>query len=308
MSTPDLVVVGSVALDSVRTPFEERARILGGSATFASVAASVFCKPGVVAVVGDDFPAEHELFLKQRGIDLDGLQHQHGQTFHWRGRYEGDMNAAITEDTQLGVFEDFSPDIPEHYRDAKYLFLGNIHPQLQLCVLDQMRPRVFSVADTMNFWIDGTPDLLGKVIGRVSMMLLNDEEARSLSGKLSLIDAAQDVRAMGPSIVVLKKGEHGAVVFSDAGPSLIPAVPISTAKDPTGAGDTFAGGMVGYLARFGGLSRPQLAGGALMGAILASFTVENFGVAGLACATPQSINKRLEDMKAAMDIDVNPPS
>lgn len=308
MSTPDLVVVGSVALDSVRTPFGDRSRILGGSATFASVAASVFCKPGVVAVVGDDFPAEHELFLKQRGINLDGLQHRQGRTFHWKGRYEGDMNAAVTEDTQLGVFADFSPDIPEHYRDARYLFLGNIQPQLQLDVLDQMNADVFSVADTMNFWISGTPDRLREVIERVRMMVLNDEEARSVSGKSNLVDAAEGIRAMGPSIVVIKKGEHGAMVFSDRGLSLIAAVPISTAKDPTGAGDTFAGGMVGYLARYGGLSRPELAGAARMGAILASFTVENFGVTGPACATPRSINSRLEDLKAATDIRTIPLS
>jgi sugar/nucleoside kinase (ribokinase family) len=270
------------------------------------VAASIFCKPGVVAVVGDDFAAEHEGFLRQRGIDLDGLQHCQGRTFHWKGRYEGDLNTAITEDTQLGVFADFSPIIPDHYRDSRYLLLGNIHPQLQLHVLDQMKPDVFSVADTMNYWITGTPDLLQEVIRRVRMMVLNDAEARAISGKLNLIDAAEAVRAIGPSIVVIKKGEHGAMVFSDLGLSVIPAVPISTVKDPTGAGDTFAGGMVGYLARFGGLSRAELAGAALMGSILASFTVENFGLTGLTCATPQSINTRLQILKAAMDIYTKP--
>jgi sugar/nucleoside kinase (ribokinase family) len=283
-------------------------RILGGSATFASVAASVFCKPGVVAVVGDDFAAEHEQILRQRGIDLEGLQHRQGRTFHWKGRYEGDMNTAITEDTQLGVFADFSPILPEPYRDAGHLLLGNIHPQLQLHVLDQMKPDVFSAADTMNYWITGTPDLLREMIRRVRMMVLNDAEARSISGKFNLVDAAEAVRALGPSIVVIKKGEHGAMVFSDLGLSVIPAVPISTLKDPTGAGDTFAGGMVGYLVRLGGWSRSELAGAALMGSILASFTVEHFGLTGLASATPQSINIRLEDLKAATDISTKPLS
>ncbi|MFH1737681.1 MAG: PfkB family carbohydrate kinase [bacterium] len=306
MSKPDLVIVGSVALDSIRTPFGERSRILGGAATYSSVAASVFCTPGLVGVVGDDFPQEHELFLSQRGIDLDGLEHKPGQTFHWKGRYEGNMNAAITEETQLGVFGDFSPTIPEAYRDADYLFLGNIHPQLQLDVLDQMKPDVFSAADTMNLWINTTGDLLKKVIRRVRLMLLNDEEARSISGKSNLLDAADEIRAMGPSIVAIKKGEHGAMVFSDQGVSLIPAVPLSTAKDPTGAGDTFAGGMMGCLARFDLSTRAELAGAALMGSILASFTVENFSVTGLACATPQSINARQEMLRAAMDVHIRP--
>ncbi|HOE12777.1 MAG TPA: PfkB family carbohydrate kinase [bacterium] len=304
MSKPDLVIVGSVALDSIRTPHGERSRVLGGAATYSAVAASLLCKPGIVAVIGKDFPEEHRIFLEQRGIDLEGLDRKAGETFHWKGRYEGDMNAAITEDTQLGVFAEFSPTIPESYREADYLFLGNIHPQLQLDVLDQMKPGVFAAADTMNLWINTTHDLLQKVIRRVHLMLLNDAEARAVSGRYNLLNAAEEIRRMGPSIVVIKKGEHGAMVFSERGISLIPAVPLSTAKDPTGAGDTFAGGMIGYLARFGIGNRAQLAGAALMGAILASFTVENFSVTGLATATPQSIADRKGLLQAATQIEM----
>jgi len=304
MSKPDLVIVGSVALDSIRTPHGERSRVLGGAATYSAVAASLLCKPGIVAVIGKDFPEEHRIFLEHRGIDLEGLDRKQGETFHWKGRYEGDMNAAITEDTQLSVFAEFSPTIPASYREADYLFLGNIHPQLQLDVLDQMKPGVFAAADTMNLWINTTHELLQKVIRRVHLMLLNDAEARAVSGRYNLLNAAEEIRRMGPSIVVVKKGEHGAMVFSERGISLIPAVPLSTAKDPTGAGDTFAGGMIGYLARFGIGNRAQLAGAALMGAILASFTVENFSVTGLATATPQSIADRKALLQAAMQIEM----
>jgi len=306
MAKLDLVIVGSVALDSLKSPFGERERILGGSTTFASVAASVFCKPGIVGVIGDDFPAEHELFLQQRGVDLGGLQRRTGKTFHWRGRYEAeDMNTAITEDTQLGVFADFSPVIPDTYRETDYLFLGNIHPKLQLDVLDQMKPDVFSAADTMNFWIDGTPDLLRKVIARVNLMLLNDAEVREISGKTNLMDAAEEIRKMGPDVVVVKKGEHGALIVSNYGISLLPAFPLVTAQDPTGAGDTFAGGMMGHLARYGAESREALAGAALMGTVLASFTVESFGVTKLAMAGSDTINERVTMLTEAMKIDLH---
>ncbi|HQO35378.1 MAG TPA: PfkB family carbohydrate kinase [bacterium] len=304
MSKPDLVIVGSVALDSIRTPHGERSRVLGGAATYSAVAASLLCRPGIVGVIGRDFPEEHRIFLEQRGIDLEGLDRKPGETFHWKGRYEGDMNAAITEDTQLGVFAEFSPTIPASYREADYLFLGNIHPQLQLDVLDQMKPDVFAAADTMNLWINTTHELLQKVIRRVHLMLLNDAEARAVSGRYNLLNAAEEIRRMGPSIVVIKKGEHGAMVFSEHGISLIPAVPLSTAKDPTGAGDTFAGGMVGYLTKFGIGNRSELAGAALMGAILASFTVENFSVTGLATATPQSIAERKGLLQAATQTEM----
>ncbi|HPA48381.1 MAG TPA: PfkB family carbohydrate kinase, partial [bacterium] len=189
-------------------------------------------------------------------------------------------------------------------READYLFLGNIHPQLQLDVLDQMKPDVFAAADTMNLWINTTHELLQKVIRRVHLMLLNDAEARAVSGRYNLLNAAEEIRRMGPSIVVIKKGEHGAMVFSEHGISLIPAVPLSTAKDPTGAGDTFAGGMVGYLTKFGIGNRSELAGAALMGAILASFTVENFSVTGLATATPQSIAERKGLLQAATQTEM----
>ncbi len=307
MAKSDLIIVGSVALDSLKTPFGERDRILGGSTTFASVAASVFCRPGIVGVIGDDFPAEHELFLEQRGVDLEGLQRQTGTTFHWRGRYEAeDMNTAITEDTQLGVFADFSPRIPDSFREADFLFLGNIHPQLQLDVLDQTKPEVFSAADTMNFWIDGTPELLRKVISRVNLMLLNDAEVRDISGKTNLMDAAEEIRKMGPDIVMVKKGEHGALIVSNYGISLLPAFPLVTAKDPTGAGDTFAGGMMGCLARYGVKSREALAGAALMGTVLASYTVEDFGVTNLARADSAKINERLTMLTDAMKVAVHP--
>lgn len=299
-NSPDLVIVGSIGLDDLETPYGSDTNIQGGSACYASVAAHYFCRPGIVGVVGDDFPKPYEERLQSRGIDLTGLQHEAGQTFHWKGKYEGDMGSAITLDTQLGVFSDFKPALPEAYRDTPCLFLGNIHPQLQLDVLDAMKQTTYPhgplivAADSMNLWIDITPDLLKQVISRVSIMLLNDGEARMLTGKTQLLDAAKAVQVMGPSTVVVKKGEHGALLLCEEDLIAVPAIPLSTAKDPTGAGDTFAGGMMGYIAKAKALNRDVLFTGAVLGTVLASFTVEEFSLGGILDRSPNEIRQRVE--------------
>ncbi len=297
---PGLVIVGSVGLDDLDTPYGSEKDILGGSACYASISAHYLCRPGIVGVAGDDFPKEHETALAGKGVDIAGLQHEKGKTFHWQGKYEGDMGSAITLNTELGVFSNFKPSLPEAYKDTKCLFLGNIHPQLQLDVLDAMKhtpaPKgeLIVAADSMNLWIDTTPDLLKKVISRVSIMLLNDGEARMLTGKSQLLDAARAVQAMGPETVIVKKGEHGAMILSGDEIILLPAVPLSTAKDPTGAGDTFAGGLMGYLAKTGQVNRDTLFTGAILGTVHASHVVEDFGMRATMKMTPADVLKRVQ--------------
>jgi sugar/nucleoside kinase (ribokinase family) len=243
-----LLVVGSVALDSLETPFGQKEDALGGSATYFSTSASFFSPVQVVAVVGEDFPEQHLTFLKGRGIDLEGVTREPGKTFRWKGKYGYQLNEAQTLDTQLNVFEHFSPKLPESYRDAPYVFLGNIHPVLQGQVLDQVRAPKLVAADTMNFWIQGSRDALLKTLSRVNLLFVNDAEARQLAGEHNVVKAARAILGMGPTRVVIKRGEYGALLFDRDHIFACPAYPLAEVFDPTGAGDTFAGGFMGTVA------------------------------------------------------------
>src|SRR5512134_453077 len=243
-----ILVVGSVAYDTVETPFGRAERVLGGSASFFSVAASFFGPVNLVGVVGDDFGEEQIAAFRGRPIDLDGLERMEGKTFHWQGKYSYDLNSRDTICTDLNVFEFFEPKIPARYRGSEVVFLGNIDPVLQRGVLEQVeRPRIVA-CDTMNFWISGKADELRRTLAKVQVLLVNDAEARELSGEWNLVRAARAIRAMGPRTLVVKKGEHGVLMFTDNGSFAAPALPLEHVVDPTGAGDTFAGGFVGYLA------------------------------------------------------------
>jgi sugar/nucleoside kinase (ribokinase family) len=273
-----LVVVGSVALDTVETSGKRHDDLLGGSASFFATAASYFAPVHLVAVVGDDFPKEHTDFLAKRGVLLEGLERAHGRTFRWSGRYSDDLQHRTTLDTQLNVFADFKPQIPAAWREAELLFLGNIHPSLQLDVLGQVpRPRLTAM-DTMNFWIEGQPEVLAKVLRRVDLLVINDEEARQLARTHNLVRAAQAIRAMGPRTVIVKRGDSGALLFYEhdgkQGIFAAPAYPLDSVVDPTGAGDTFAGGFMGYLARVRDLSPQAVRRAMYYGSVMASFCVE----------------------------------
>ncbi|MGQ0508627.1 MAG: PfkB family carbohydrate kinase [Myxococcaceae bacterium] len=273
-----LLVVGSVALDSVETPFGQREEVLGGSATFFSTSASFFTKVSMVAVVGEDFPQEHVDFLKSRNIDLAGLTRESGRTFRWRGKYGFQLNEAQTLDTQLNVFSQFAPKLPEAYRDSPYVFLGNIHPALQLQVLDQVRSPKLVAMDTMNLWINTTLPELKKTLAKVDLLFVNDGEARQLSGEHNIVKAARAIRAMGPKRLVIKRGEYGALLFDGDHVFACPAFPLTEVFDPTGAGDTFAGGFMGHLASAAKLDLGVLRQAMVMGTVMASFTVEKFSL------------------------------
>ena len=273
-----ILVVGSVALDSVETPFGEVTEALGGSGTYFSTSASFFTSVQLVAVVGTDFPQEHLDFLRGRNVDLSGLQVNAGETFRWKGRYEYDLNEAHTLDTQLNVFESFHPVIPEAYRDADYVFLGNIDPELQLEVLEQVRNPKLVACDTMNFWISGKRDALVRTLGHVDMLVINEAEVRQLADEPNLVKAAHLVTAMGPKTLVIKRGEYGVLMFSGDKVFSIPAYPLEAVFDPTGAGDTFAGGLIGYLAHRTRHDEETLRQAIVFGSVMASFNVEQFSL------------------------------
>jgi sugar/nucleoside kinase (ribokinase family) len=273
-----LLVVGSVALDSVETSQSRRDEILGGAASFSSYAASFFAPTRLVGVVGTDFPKVHEDFLRARGIDLAGLERAAGRTFRWAGRYAADFNTRTTLDTQLNVFETFRPKLPAGWSETPIVFLANIDPVLQLEVLVQVKKPRFSACDTMNFWIGGKRADLLRVLERVDMLLLNDEEARQLSGHSSLPAAARAISAMGPKAIVIKRGDAGALLFQEGEVFAAPAVPLDNVVDPTGAGDSFAGGLMGYLARTGDTSSAGMRSALVAGTVLASFCVEDFSL------------------------------
>ncbi len=276
-----LLVVGSVALDSVETPEGSRTDILGGSATFFSVAASLFAPVRLVAVVGEDFPEEHVEFLRSRGIDLGGLTRSPGKTFRWRGRYAGALNEAETLETQLNVFETFSPKLPDAYRDTPYVFLGNIHPALQHDVCEQTRHPKLVAADTHAWWITKTPADLRRMLGRVDLVFLNDGEARLLSGEHNLVRAARAVQSLGPKRVVIKRGDAGVMLADGERLFVMPSVPVRDVRDPTGAGDSFAGGFLGELARTNDLTHEGLRRAVVMGTALGSLAIEAFSVDSL---------------------------
>src|SRR5215831_2699518 len=273
-----LLVVGSVALDDIEAPAGHAKGVLGGAASYFGVAASFFVPVRVVAVVGDDFPEEHVRFLSSKGLDLAGLERVPGRTFRWGGRYRASLNERDTLFTELGVFERFEPKIPAAWRDSEWVFLANIQPTLQKSVLEQTRAPRFSAMDTMNFWIEGSRTELAKTLAVVNGLVINDEEARQLTGEPNLVRAAEAIRALGPRVVIVKRGEHGALLFDDAGIFAAPAFPLREVRDPTGAGDSFAGGLMGALASAGSVDTDSLRRAMIYGSVLASFCVERFGL------------------------------
>lgn len=292
-----VLIVGSVGIDDVKTPLGEVKNVLGGAACYASVAASFFAPVLLVGVVGEDFPSEHLAFLASKGIDLTGLQQVPGKTFRWSGYYDYDLNQAHSLDTQLGVFQDFRPLLPEHYRKAEYVCLANIDPELQIEVLNQVHQPRLVMCDTMNFWIEHKKEALKEVLCRVDIAFMNDAEARQLCGTFSLVKAARQIQEWGPRVVIIKKGEHGAVMFSDSGHFSAPSYPLETVVDPTGAGDTFEGGFVGYLAKVDNPTEVELRKAIIYGSVLASFNVEDFSLNRMRTLTLEDIAQRYREMK-----------
>jgi sugar/nucleoside kinase (ribokinase family) len=278
LGSSPLLVVGSVALDSVETLKEKRDEVLGGAASYFSAAASFFAPVRLVGVVGTDFPRAHEELLARFGVDLAGLERANGRTFRWAGRYSADFNNRTTLDTQLNVFQSFRPKLPAAWSESPFVFLANIDPALQFDVLEQVKKPRFVACDTMNFWIEGRRHDLGRVLERVDMLLLNDEEARLLSGRDNLPAAARAIRDLGPKAVVVKRGDAGALLFHEAGVFAAPAFPIETVTDPTGAGDSFAGGFMGWLAHTGDLTPGGIRTALIIGSALASFCCEDFSL------------------------------
>ncbi len=292
-----LLVVGSVALDTVKTPFGEEADVLGGSATYFSTAASFFTSVALIAVVGDDFPSRHIAFLKNRGIDVTGLEHRAGATFRWKGEYTHQLNEAHTLDTQLNVFETFRPKIPEAYRAPDVLFLGNIDPDLQLDVLQKVQRPSLVACDTMNFWINGKRDALWKVLEKVDILIINDGEARALGNDSNLVKVAKIVLSRGPKHLIIKRGEYGVLMFNEKQVFGAPAFPLEEVRDPTGAGDTFAGGFLGYLAATGNRSPEAMKQAIVFGSVMASFTVEAFSLDRLRILDYKEIQARFREFK-----------
>lgn len=287
-----VLVVGTVAFDSIETPSGSAERILGGSASYFALAASFFAPVRLVGIVGRDFPQEHLDLFRGRSIDIEGLTRAQGETFHWRGRYHEDVNVRDTLELNLNVLDGFVPRLPESYRDAEYLFLGNIDPLMQLEVLDQMRDARLVVCDTMDHWIQNSESQLKKVLERVEILVINDAEARLLSGHQNIVRAARAILKMGPKAVLIKRGEYGVLQFSDSSVFATPAYPLEEVFDPTGAGDSFAGGFLGQVARSKDTSRQGLRRAIVYGSVVASFTVEDFGVTRLTSATVDNIEER----------------
>jgi len=296
----EVLIAGSVALDSLETPSGTAENALGGAATYGSVAASLFAPVHLVGVVGDDFPAEHLEFLKNRNIDLAGLQViEGGKTFRWKGDYLGDLNQAVTHETLLGVFEHFEPTLPEQYQDAAFVFLANINPQLQLRVLDQVRSPRLVLCDTMNLWINIAREAVWEIFKRVDIAVLNDGEARLLTEEDNLLRAGKKLLENGPSHVIIKKGEHGALLFSQDGSLFVaPPYPIEEVVDPTGAGDSFAGALIGYLAKTDDLSIENLRRAVVYGSVVASTTVQGFSLQSLRVLDMREIERRYAKVKA----------
>lgn len=292
-----VLVVGSVALDSVETPFGRADEVLGGSGTFFSASASHFTPVQLVGVVGEDYPLTDLEPLAAQGVDLSGLETAEGSSFRWRGRYDHDLNSAETLETHLGVFSRFSPKIPDPFRDAPFVFLANIDPRLQLDVLSQVRKPRLVAADTMNFWIESRRPELIELLGRVDLLMLNDAEARQLTDKYNLVQAARWIMDHGPSNVVIKKGEHGAYMFSRSTIFFAPAYPLENVFDPTGAGDSFAGGFIGYLARTGNVTEAGLRRAVIYGSAMGSFAVEKFSIARLLEINRTDVDRRVGEFR-----------
>ena len=298
-----LLVVGSMAYDDVITPAREAQDALGGSATFFAAAASYFTPVNLVAVVGDDFKHEEITFLRERGVDLEGLQVDAGKTFRWKGRYLANMNDRETIYTHLNVFENFNPLLPEKYRASEFVFLANISPALQMSVISQVKAPRFVAMDTMNFWITGAPDDLRKILRQVHALVVNDSEVKELSGEDNLIKASRLVQEMGPQTLIIKKGEHGALMVHGENYFYCPAFPVEQLNDPTGAGDTFAGGFMGYLALSGSVNEQNLRSAVVFGSALASFVVEDFSCERLRSLSRKEILSRVDAMRAMTRFD-----
>jgi sugar/nucleoside kinase (ribokinase family) len=301
----DLLVIGSVALDTVGTPFGNVREVLGGSATYFSYSASFFTQVRLLASVGEDFPPEHVRLLRDRGVDVDGLTVAKGRTFRWAGEYGYDLNDARTLDTQLNVLADFHPKLTPELRRVPFLFLANIDPDLQLDVLRQVaeRPRLVAL-DTMNFWIQGKREALVRVLGEVDVVTINDAEARQLAGEPNLVKAARAISAMGPRTVVIKRGEYGALMITEGAFFIVPAFPLDSVHDPTGAGDTFAGGFMGYLASRGQVDAATMRRALVYGSVMASFTVEDFSLERLKRLDRAQVEQRFAAFQELMRLEV----
>ena len=298
-----ILVVGSVAFDSVETPFGQGDDVLGGSATYFSTAASFFDEVRLVAVVGDDFPSEHLEFLRSRNVDLSGLQVVPGKTFRWKGRYGYDLNEAQTLETHLNVFESFAPQLSPVHREADFVFLANIDPELQLQVLQQVDKPQLVACDTMNFWIEGKREALLETLKRVDIFLINEGEARQLSGEPNLMKAAAKILAMGPETLVIKRGEYGVLMFREHSVFAAPAFPLESVFDPTGAGDTFAGGFMGYLASTKNLTEAGLRQAIVFGSVMASFNVEDFSLDRMRSLRYSDIEDRYRKVKLLTEFE-----
>ena len=302
-----LVIVGTVAFDAIETPFGKTDKILGGAATFIGLAASQFDVDGaIISVVGGDFPKEDIQMLQDKGLDVSSLEIvEDGKTFFWKGKYHNDMNTRDTLATELNVLADFNPIVPENFKDAEVVMLGNLHPMVQLSVIEQMtkRPKLI-ILDTMNFWMDNALEDLMKVIAKIDVITINDEEARQLTGEYSLVMAAKKIMTMGPKFVVIKKGEHGALLFYNDEVFFAPALPLKEVFDPTGAGDTFAGGFAGYLAKTEDYSYENLKKAIIYGSALASFCVEKFGTERMLNLDKKEVYKRILQFKSLTQFDI----
>lgn len=302
-----ILCVGSVALDSVETPFGTAERVVGGSAVYFSAAATVFHPVQVVGVVGDDYPMSELDFLAARGADLAGVERASGESFFWSGRYHYDLNTRDTLETRLGVFADFEPKIPEDFRDARFVFLGNIDPVLQHDVLDQVRSPEVVACDTMNFWIDGNRDALLALLERVAILMVNDEEVRQLSGEPNLLRAARWVQERGPEVVIVKKGEHGAILFARDWLFYAPGYPLEEVFDPTGAGDSFAGGFMGHLARAGSMQPVDLRRAMVYGSALGSYACEGFSIDRFRDLSDRAVHDRVEEFRRITAFETQVP-
>ena len=302
-----VLVVGTVAFDAIETPFGKTDKIVGGAATYICLSSSFFAKNlNLVSVVGEDFPSQAIQMLKNKSVDIDGLQIKKGEkTFFWSGKYHNDMNTRDTLDTQLNVLENFNPVVPEKYQESEFLMLGNLMPSVQKKVLSQMKKRPkLVVLDTMNFWMDLFMDDLKEALKEVDVLTINDEEARQLSGEYSLVKAAKLILAMGPKYLIIKKGEHGALLFNNEAVFFAPALPLEEVFDPTGAGDSFAGGFIGYLAKTNDISFENMKRAVINGSAMASFSVEKFGTQKLTEITEEDVNARINEFVKLVKFDI----
>jgi sugar/nucleoside kinase (ribokinase family) len=297
----EVLVVGSVAFDDLEMPTGSFPDVLGGAATYSSLAASLFAPTRLVGVVGSDFDEAHVKMLRAHGVDTTGLERAEGRTFRWKGRYAPDLASRTTLDTQLNVFADFRPKIPASFKSSPYVLCGNIHPRLQLEVVEQVERPKLVAADTMNFWISGERKALGELLKKIDLLIINDEEARELSGQHNIARAATEIRKLGPKQLIIKRGDCGALLFDSHGAFFVPAYPLEDVLDPTGAGDSFAGGLMGYLARHDDVSPHAMRRALFFASALGSFCVEGIGTSRVAALKPADVTRRIEQFRALVD-------